>query len=792
MAEQYIYSRAEREFTNALNQTVPVGFGFMSLSPGMKNSLKNAVRNHCQDCPQPVQTDSQGVPLQLLRKVCLPKGQTLLQKSAWIVEESRNFPVSHGYVLEDGEMKEFGPAKWFDALFLLGNPNAEAEAVSLASRFELTNREAFHAKSLKETMDILELRQSCFCQILLACFDALASRRQVLIAWDFKRSGEKELRRSFLYWLYTCLPYDLWSGLGFDSIYTKMSPPGQIHLSFVDKLQIQNGIQAPCIQVGDQPRSLGGNFLVQDGTIYHNDSKRSTDWFGKNGVYARWLNQIVNTLWECPAEKLPSVIQALAEFHQNFQKLLDTREEKLNPQWYDAVCIRSLSSAPQALSGTCERVKDSITESERYDFRLAFMSSFTKEEQEEILRDILERREKSSAPAGEKDIKMLCEMFEYGQNTPAMGLISAFMAQETDTPGTRLTAVMNRYQEMMPPKLYPMLLERIFFSELNKNDVLIWSNCGVDSSGRAAKQRRDTWLAENIPANEPVWELPASISRALAELKGLNDQQQAEFWQEDFQDRCQAVSDRDLKLFADERIAQRLRTLEYDLSSLPGGIPKDALDMLQQKAYEQLLSAPAPFMNNQWLNEVSRGRKTGGEVGETLEILSVFTNSGRADTGSWKRCCKGKSKAAQIRAFAALPQVFCNGSLPRIQTEFIVSFLYLNRKDSQKILLQAASQGGGELLLDLLGCMRKYPWMYPDRLGPNETILLTITQIISRDPEIADKLKERGGGRTPFYEDMKKFLQEPETEEVLSPNDISDAIDNVQYISPAGNRVRDW
>lgn len=783
MAEQYIYSRAEKEFTNALDQTVPVGFGFMSLSPGMNNALKDAVKNHCQDCPQPSQTDSQGVPIPLLRKVCLPKGQTLLQKCAWIVGESRDFPVSHGYVLEDREIKESGPAKWFDALFLLGNPNAEMGVVSLESRLVLADKEAFHAMSLKETMDILGLRQECFCQMLLACFDALASRRQVLIAWDFKWPGEKELRRSVLYWLYTCLPYDLWSDLGFDSIYTKMSPPGQIHFSFVDRSQIQDGGQTPYIQVGGQPSPLGGNFLVRNGKVDHNDSKYPTDWYGKNSVYARWLKQIVNTLWECPAEELPSVTQALDEFHQSFQELLSAREERLDPKWYDAVCMRSLSGAPQALSKTCKQV--SIMESELYDFRLAFMSSFTKEEQREILKDILK---KSGAPVGEKDIKMLCEMFESGKNTSVVGIISAFMAQETDTPGTKVTAVMDRYQEMLPSKLYSMLPERIFFSELDKDDVLIWTHCGVDYSAEAAKQRRDAWFTENIPANRPVWELPASISQALSALNDLSSQRQAEFWQEPFRNRCQTVSGRDLKTFVDKNMPQRFRALEQDLSRLPGGIPKDSLDMLKQKAYDQLLSAPAPFMDDRWLNEASTGRKIGGEVGEALEILRAFTNCDKGDTDSWTRYCKGKSKAARTRAVAALPKMFLDRTLPKIQVEFVMIFLFLDQKNSQKILLQAASQGGGKLLFDLLSHARKYPWKYPNRLGPSEqTILHTVTNIISRDREIVDKLKERNGGRTPFYEDMKKFLQEPETEKVLSPIDISNAINDVQYLSPAGN-----
>lgn len=783
MAEQYIYSRAEKGFVNALGQTVATGHGFMGLSSGMNNALTDDAKKSCENCPKLPQTDSQGVPLPLFRKTLLPKGQILLQKSAWIVKD-RDFHVAHGYVLEDGEMRKYGPDKWFDILFRLEDPNAEPLKSPLGTELEFTDKEPFHAKPLKEAMEVLGLGQPGFCQMLLACLDAVSSTRQVLVAWDFEQPEEQALRRSVLYWIYTFLPYDLWIRLGFDSIYTSESSFETVQLAFVDKRSISGEGQASSIQLENKTVQLEGSFLIRDGEAIHNDRKYQTEWYGKAGVYARWLEQAVNTLWECPAEELPSAIQALSEFRQNFQKLLDIRgEDRLNPQWYGDVCVRALSGAPQALAGSCERVRESITEDEKYDSWLAFMDSSTEEECREIFEDFLQAHKKSGAPVGEKDIAILRGLFKKGLEAQAAGLVSVFAAREADAPGADITAALSRCQE--PPELYSMMLKRFFFSDAYKEDAVPWADFGVDSSVEAAKRRRDAWFAEKIPENKPVRELPDSIGRALEELKGLEEPQLAQFWQEPFRNRCGKISEEDLSGFVKKETPPPFRELEEDLSKLPGGkdIPADTLDPLRQKVYDRLLADPAPFMDSKWLKEAADGWHNGGEVGETLEILSAFTNAKEENFGGWKRCCKGKSEAAQFRAVEVLPKMFLNGNLPEIRMGFIMIFLFMSPEDSRKILLQAACQGGGGLLMDLLMGTRKYPWKYWDKQSRSDRpIFCEITEIISEDPEIADKLGEKPGGCVQFYEDLKRLLQEPETQKVLSSLEISDRINSIENL----------
>lgn len=769
MAEQYIYSRAEREFTNALNQTVSLGFGFVALSPGMDETLQRNVAVHCEDFPHFFQTDSQGVPLPFFRKARLPKGRVLLQESTWIEGEGRDFHVAHGYVLGDGELINSSPSKWFDILFRLENPNTEEDGIPLESRLEFIDGAPFHAKSLKETVGSQGLSPESFCQLLLACFDALASRRQVLISWDFDRPGERELRYSVLYWIYTFLPYRLWSDLGFDNVYTDKSSPGQTHLAFVGKTSIRTVGQTYNIRIGSQSLSLEGNFLVLDGKINHNDSKYATDWYRKNSIYARWLEQSVNMLWECSEEDRPSIIQALDEFQKSFQKELDTYKERgdrdkeqLDPQWYGVVCMWIFKNGPpQVLSEICNQVSSSATADEQYDFNLTFMDLLEEPDRRSILMSLLKDHKENNAPVGEKDISMLRALFENGLEAPAADLLSVFMAQEADA-RKEVTAVMNRYQGMLPSKLYSMLPERVFFSRDNEECIQLWAECGVDSSDKAAEQRRYTWFKEIIPENKSIWDMPDIIEQTFEEMNGLfSAQQKAELWQEFFKDRCGAVSKskEELTNFAnDEELPRQFKKVRKKLSSLPGGIlnVEDELDALERNAYNQLLENPTPFMNSRWLRDAFSNTKIGGEVGDMLEILSAFTDVARNNVQDLIDCYKGVPMETQRRVVQTLSKMFLKGTLPNIGSKYVEIFLLPYRDSSQQILLQAASQRGSSLLVDLLMRTKKHEVKYLNMRAPEDpTLFNEIKWIIETDRRIKDKLRERGD-----VEHLEKFLQE--------------------------------
>lgn len=580
MTEQYIYSRSERGFVNSLNQTIPVGFGFMALSPGMDEALKQSAAVHCRDCPRLSQTDSQGVPLPLFRKALLPKGEVLLQKSAWIEKGSRDFHVAHGYVLDSGEIKAARPGAWLNPVFRLEDPNAAPDGIPpLESLAGLPEQKPFELRWLADAVPGLDKER--FCQTLLACFDAAASQQQVLIAWDFDQPGEQSLRRSALYWIYSFLPYEMRARLGFDSVYTDASSPMLVQLAFVDKASIRGEGQTPGIQLGSQTVPLGGSFLIWDGKIIHNDGRYQTEWYRQDSAYASWLGQLVNRVWDCPKEKREDAASKLEDVWASLQRLLPDGPEKggLNPENYRRACeinlpdleeeaVKPAPPAPAHTEPAIKRVPDqeavsrpaeapaskgraaeSGGEAEKAlwfgwyrmilsDYNVSMdLSAFVRRcldrfpgltEGQRDLREnefvqwmldgVLSRRRIPGNPA---DIQLLASMYGGRKTFFAMGFLGAFMAQEADAPGMTLCWVLNFYQGYLPLELYSQLLSRLFWDDLSNGERSFWKKCGVENSMEAARRRRFKWYLEIARVYNPMEDAASFAGRWVMALPGI-------------------------------------------------------------------------------------------------------------------------------------------------------------------------------------------------------------------------------------------------------------------------------
>lgn len=538
MTEQYIYSRAEREFTNAHNQTIPIGFGFMALSPGMDKALKQEVAVHCEDCPRVFQTDGQGFQLPLFRKACLPKGRVLLQGSTWIEKGTRGFHVAHGYVLDDESVKVAGPGGWLASTFQLDDPNKGIRP--LESLLKIPEDPWFLGfNHLKDSALGLDIEH--YCQLLLACFDALTSRRQVLLAWDFEQPSEWQLRRSVLYWIYTCLPYDLWTGLGFDSVYTDKSSPGLTHLAFVDEASIRTEGQTYSIQLGNQMLSLGGNFLVLGGKIEHNDSKYSTDLYGKTSDYARGLGRIVDIVWNGPreADKMQALAQELKAVLRSLYAQMDPMPEGKRLNQEESSGTSDWEEGLQKLKKIAGLEKPKFPNT-KHGFPVANRTIPSAEKSEpdpsEVYESIFQRRMQTPGQGdGDKDIKVLASI--RGEKEPdAIGLLSAFMAREADAQGTKLMEVLCRYEELLKESdAFVQLPRRLFWDELTEKGKKIWSDCGVKSGDDAARKRRVKWYNEIVSAYKPEECDKASyFERCLDMLRGISrkfrDNMEEELW----------------------------------------------------------------------------------------------------------------------------------------------------------------------------------------------------------------------------------------------------------------------
>lgn len=571
MIEQYIYSRSEREFTNVLNQTIPLGFGFMALSSGMDNTLKQDVKVHCEDCPRLFHADGRSVPMRFFRKARLPKGQVLLQESTWIEKGARDFHVAHGYVL-DGPAMIAGPAKWLAAEFRLEDPNGIPGGIPpLESLSELPGQELPEFRPLRDAA--LGLGMESYCQLLLACFDALAARRQVLIAWDFEQPGEWELRRSVLYWIYTFLPYDLWSGLGFDGVYTDKSSPGLTHLAFVDRALLLDRGKTPGIQMGNQLLTLGGNFLVRDGEITHNDGKYKTEWYGRSFPYAAWLKRLVEMAWNSPKERRDDVLQTLEDAREKLQHGMRSVPEakRLNAETYNRVCeqarmllgrketavpakhdlskvasksaevkpepsmavTRSPKTAPEPV--VVKPAPQKVTSAPPKDRPAAVPAKEHRQSPSEVYQGIFKRRMWRTR----EDLTALASM--HREVADAVGLLSAFMAWDVDASNvSQLTDVLDCYQRLTGDVVYPQLLPRLFWDGLTDRERAIWNSCGVKSGNKAAEQRRANFYSAIAWRYNMTRDFTVYVRGVLYSLPGFSVEQRNHMERECFQwmDRC--------------------------------------------------------------------------------------------------------------------------------------------------------------------------------------------------------------------------------------------------------------
>lgn len=566
MTEQYIYSRSEREFTNALNQTIPLGFGFMALSPGMDNTLKRDVKVHCEDCPRLFPTDGRSVSMRFFRKARLPKGQVLLQESAWIEKGGRDFHVAHGYVLDEPAMTA-GPARWLAAEFRLEDPNGIPGGIPpLESLSELPGQEPPEFRSLRDAA--LGLGMENYCQLLLACFDAVISRRQVLIAWDFEQPGEWELRRSVLYWIYTFLPYDLWTGLGFDGVYADKSSPGLIHLAFVDRTLIQNRGKMPDIQLGNQLLSLGGNFLVRDGEITHNDGKYKTEWYGRSFPYAAWLKRLVDKVWNSPEERRDDALQVLEDARERLQHGMRSVPEakRLNAETYNRACEQARvplerketavapkpnlpkvtpepaetkpeppKAAPKPpkvtlVPSVVKPAPQKVTSAPPKDKPAAVPAKEHGLSPSEVYQNIFKRRMWQPRP---EELTALASM-RGEMRADAIGLLSAFMAREMDASKmVQPMAVLDCYQGLLGD-VYPQLLLRLFWDGLTGKERAIWNDCGVKSGGEEAQRRRFKYY-NAIAWRYETGSFTAYVKDVLHGLPGLSAGQRSYMERECFQ-----------------------------------------------------------------------------------------------------------------------------------------------------------------------------------------------------------------------------------------------------------------
>ncbi len=361
VVEQYIYSRSNRRIVNARGYAIKPGYGYVAFSLGMDGAMRDEVLAHCSNVSQFV---PEGKPV--LRKAYLPECGRVLVQSAVRRDllYSKPLHVAHGYLLPTSSEHAVRPGSWFSALYRLGDPNKFEHGILLDSLENPELKGHFAQRPLRETMEALGADCEAFSGILAGCFGAPAYGVQFIIAYD--TAEDKDLLwRDVLYWIYSCLPYELRLRLGVDSVYTERSDPGMIQIAFLDiekipeheKLKDDTPADEIRVPKGKDLVPLGKNMLFINGCVINGEDITDDD-----GVFVRWLGAVAGKLWESDGE----LVKELDKIYMGFREKLERAPEKvrLYKEAYDSVCWESLGRNPGVFAEADEKTRSETPNTE--------------------------------------------------------------------------------------------------------------------------------------------------------------------------------------------------------------------------------------------------------------------------------------------------------------------------------------------------------------------------------------------------------------------------------------------
>lgn len=516
MVEQYIYSRAQKQSSDGAGRHVSLGYGFMGLSDHMTDILKRDAQVHCGENLGRDLRDERGNPTPIWRKVRLKEsGKTLLQyctplySGADAEKSHRMFHVSHGYIV-DGE-DAVKPLQWFRLKYYTSDPNRAGGPIPLDEADLIRDlpdqyRTGFTLKSLELVMSILHLNTESFLQMVLACFDAVAEKRRVLIAYDPSAPEAEELKKQILSWLYLCLPFDLRRVAGAESEYTVHTSAQFVQVVFVPRNRVQIAHNTVTFQL-ESPVSLDADYLVMDGTIRHNASYGGK-WFGKDTLLSRWLRRVVDALLRSGCNG--AVLTALGEVYQEFDRQMQElhKADASDLPLYNTLCWMQLAQSENPVMQQINRGVV-VSEEEEMSCQMTLMREFAGGRDVGRLLDRVVRRH--TVPAGEADLKLLVQALGTDQRERALHILGAFLVAEADAPGADLGVVLHRYQALAQDDttVFSQLMDLFALGDpVYEED---WRQAGVNPGPAAAASRRKRWGKRTLNNCTSLDQLPDRV-----------------------------------------------------------------------------------------------------------------------------------------------------------------------------------------------------------------------------------------------------------------------------------------
>ncbi len=520
--EQYIYSRADRVFNNN-GVELKRGYGFVAESPGMDTKLRNSVRSYCSQFPPggAVKGDLKNFPV--FQKVYLPQVKRLLLQhnifldSDRLASGKRGLFVANGYIVPREIPGVVNPVKCFMLPYTKDDPNETEGSIGLKS-LEKLNPDKERIREicpLSKTMKVLGLEKDVFKQLLLACFDALTDSRQILIAYDFSSEGWEASLYKVLFWIFSCLPYELRLKLGADSVYTEASIPGATHIAFADKTVIKlpkEGVSAGKrvtgihIKIGGKPESLRRSFLFYENELFSNPVYKCK-WLYRRSIFTKWLEAVVDELWE--EENWVQDVNYLDYEYVELQKMLKALPEKdrLNPEQYDAACWQLIESPERYFSEAAEKVHSEATEDEiRACSLTALNGGVGTLDNENIERSFKEIIKDPKAPISKENIMLVASLVNRNMREYVFKYLCVFIDMDLAAPDLDVVKTLEKYKECTDSGTFAYLIKRVFFGSEGKGN---------------AKELRKKWYKAKLDKNLSLKAAWKSLSFINTELQKL-------------------------------------------------------------------------------------------------------------------------------------------------------------------------------------------------------------------------------------------------------------------------------
>lgn len=836
MVEQYIYSRSNSGFVNRRNETISLGFGFMAASPGLDNRTKHDLNIHCSKYNNEAVTDDKGQLVQMLRKASLPNDQIVFQNNVSIKEPGqRGFHVAHGFVLPAYSSEIAAPERWFALPYFTTDPNLVEGGILLDSLNSLAGK--FKPEPLAEVLNAYDLSPETFSQIVLACFETLDGRRQVMIPFDFTLPEARERQEQLLYWIYLFLPFQLRRQIGFDSVYSLGSGPRTVQIVFVSKAILQLSGNQISAKIGRETIALGANYVINGEAVFHGGKL----WKAPDSVFARWIKAAIHAA--CESSQVPMSVNKI---YDKFDKQLTGAglQTALEPQMYDALCWNALENGKGAVLGDV-RISVTISPEEADNCRMAILSRMGNSDA--IVSTLSEMLKQHHAPTKQSEIRMLVTALDRNAAKGIEWTLGAFMVSDLDSSPQWQEKILNQYKTQIPKDCYNLLLGWALLKGAPKDASKLWKTVGADTSAQAAEMRRNIWYKNQIQQHFQINELPGIILDTIEKLPYETDEvhtyltkelvhiieQQIEEnvtestmlqivgvannlqrqWQRRDAEQCISIVEVLAKKYVakpEEASLARLDTVEQTFMPFTNCSKAEKIEkelykceleqlfsakkpfepteqmftqmlktskrldefydyktvselrmQLYDRAFQSLLTQPPTFLNADWLRKnlpnVSLSEISLPDSICAGQMLTAFCGGAVQSMQQWRKLqiqYKLTDDAYRL-AFNALPQLYLNGALIKIQAGFIMLLIHCRPEHIDLFLKRTVRQGGSPLLLKVVQYASRYQRRIVVRKKESDDLKILLNYVC--DQQLLDQTLKADGAPT-FDAEIIKML----------------------------------